>query len=486
MDYNSFYSIKTDNNGQFIELGDMSLRVTTDEKVGALQILTPNGNYFVPEQELSDHGFKISEDEESIKIENLIDTNERVKSIAKGLVSKRIPVDEAKQTAAFIAGDLLGNPLEEGYYKKDENHAFTIESYPEGAFLLLKSKHSVDPNLSPFCATGSEKKVTVAIKAETGEEFAHSVINLSALMRNTFEKIISSKNSQELTTLYLKKGIEYRADDLKNANKFDIYKQCNYRLSEIITRKNYDESLVVDLIQEGRQAIRDEIEQGERKRIETQVKYLEKYGGIPVIAKGEHDSSVEKLLRDKEIDDTLITFITPLAKGTGIDFGTIHRTPEAIQENMRHLAEQLREIHNNNIVHEDIKPANILLFPEAKIADFGLSNDLDKMGGRVGTYFYLSPEKASGTSTNPKADDLFALALTFFAMLPNHNGLWITIRNDSPSIEEARGKFFNLVMPVAKQKCPQYAAIYDTVETMLMNYKTMTADDVVELLSQSH
>lgn len=87
------------------------------------------------------------------------------------------------------------------------------------------------------------------------------------------------------------------------------------------------------------------------------------------------------------------------------------------------IARALSHAHRSNIIHRDVKPANIIVEPDGvvKIADFGIARALDAPGitqtGKVlGTAEYLSPEQASGRAADERSD-IYAFGVVFYEML---------------------------------------------------------------------
>ncbi len=143
------------------------------------------------------------------------------------------------------------------------------------------------------------------------------------------------------------------------------------------------------------------------------------------------------------------------------------------------LAEILGEIHKKNIIHKDLKPANIIVNPktnQVKITDFGIASLLsvenqkivnpNKMGG---TLPYMSPEQTGRMNRDVDCrSDFYSLGVTFYEMLTSK----LPFRSLDP---------MELVhCHIAKQSTPPNEvnkAIPKTVSNIVMKLLSKAAED---------
>lgn len=116
------------------------------------------------------------------------------------------------------------------------------------------------------------------------------------------------------------------------------------------------------------------------------------------------------------------------------------------------ILDAVQYAHDNNILHRDIKPGNIMITKDGtrvRIMDFGIAKLTDSKnfktthaGTQLGTPFYMSPEQIKGIQYS-KLSDIYSLGVTLFEMVtgkcPYH---------DVHSLFELQSKIVNEPLPL--------------------------------------
>jgi tRNA A-37 threonylcarbamoyl transferase component Bud32 len=86
----------------------------------------------------------------------------------------------------------------------------------------------------------------------------------------------------------------------------------------------------------------------------------------------------------------------------------------------------LRAAHAEDILHRDVKPANVLILPDGRavLTDFGIARAADSptvttAGALIGSPSYIAPERARGAQSGPQAD-LWGLGASLYAAVEGH------------------------------------------------------------------
>lgn len=157
---------------------------------------------------------------------------------------------------------------------------------------------------------------------------------------------------------------------------------------------------------------------------------------------------------------------------------------------MMQICEGLAYLHEENILHRDIKPGNILLTKstkEPKISDFGLarpkgSKTLTEDGMVVGTLRYLAPETLTLGEFTPRSD-LYSLGVMMYLMFSGR----MPFKDDQSSVSGLIESQVNEPpVPIDKYRpdlCPELKTLINRLVAVDAAARPASAADIVEQLS---
>jgi eukaryotic-like serine/threonine-protein kinase len=127
--------------------------------------------------------------------------------------------------------------------------------------------------------------------------------------------------------------------------------------------------------------------------------------------------------RDGDIAFLVLEFVEGNDLKHHLDSGEVFSLAQTLSI-MSDLLSALAYAHKQNIVHRDVKPANLLVQASGriKLADFGVARIQDSgdatrtQGSIVGTLKYMSPEQLEGRPIDARAD-LFAAGVVLYQLL---------------------------------------------------------------------
>lgn len=108
-----------------------------------------------------------------------------------------------------------------------------------------------------------------------------------------------------------------------------------------------------------------------------------------------------------------------------IDAGKVFEEREALEIALQ-IAQALEHAHRRQLIHRDVKPANILRTPDGlvKLADLGLARRVqdeelaeEERGTTIGTPYYIAPELIGGQVEADIRADIYSLGATLYHMV---------------------------------------------------------------------
>jgi serine/threonine-protein kinase len=145
------------------------------------------------------------------------------------------------------------------------------------------------------------------------------------------------------------------------------------------------------------------------------------------------------------------------------------------------IAEQILEAvahaHHHKIIHCDIKPGNILLFPNnrVRLADFGISRIAHRTieASGSGTVGYMAPEQAMGKPS--VRSDVFALGLLLYRMFSGALPQW-PFEWPPPGMDRLKKKLHpEMIRLLQKSLSVKPAGRFANAEAMLKEFKRIKA-----------
>ena len=188
---------------------------------------------------------------------------------------------------------------------------------------------------------------------------------------------------------------------------------------------------------------------------------------VPIYAAGEHEGRLYLVMR----------FVD------GSDMRTLLRSegglpPERALPILAQVASALDAAHRRNLVHRDVKPANVLVDEDghAYLTDFGvtkqLGGDSTDTGQIVGTLDYLAPEQIRGDRVSDRADE-YALGCVLYECLtgapPFHRAteaetLWAHMQDPVPPVPGRPELDPVLRKALAKEPNDRYGSCIELIE----------------------
>ena len=155
---------------------------------------------------------------------------------------------------------------------------------------------------------------------------------------------------------------------------------------------------------------------------------LQHPGIVPVLGFGETDGAAWLAMARIE-GRSLQRLLAAFADPRDVDHAraqSVLGDPKRLARSLADAADALEFAHRNNVVHRDVKPANLMCVDDGRmvVLDFGLatardgeSPTLTRSGDLLGTPLYMAPEQARGAQNGTDASDVYSLGAVLYECL---------------------------------------------------------------------
>jgi serine/threonine protein kinase len=145
------------------------------------------------------------------------------------------------------------------------------------------------------------------------------------------------------------------------------------------------------------------------------------------------------------------------------------------------IGQALAYAHKNDIIHRDVKPANILFRSDGTplLSDFGIAKDatvdkeLTSTGTILGSPFYMSPEQAEGLTVDGRTD-LYSLGVIFYEMLTGEKPY------EGDSAIKVIMKHIQSPVPTLPTELDQFQPLLNRMMAKNRDQRVATAEELVE------
>lgn len=178
-------------------------------------------------------------------------------------------------------------------------------------------------------------------------------------------------------------------------------------------------------------------------------------------------------LKNAEFIDNIFVIALPLGERTLSERLQKRVSFRAAMDYAEQLLEAVAYAHRERIVHCDIKPENIVLFPgeQLRLMDFGIAKVAQKtiQGAGTGTVGHMAPEQAMGKPST--RSDVFSVGLILYRLFAGHWPEW-PYKWPPPGFQSLRGRVHRELIAVLRKAIePDPRKRYKDADQMLAAFQ---------------